>query len=290
MSAKTLKTALDWVHQQFESADLYYGHGTDNAWDEAVCLILFIMGLQQTSGDEVLAKSVSEQQWSEIERLTHERIQTRKPLPYLIHHAWFAGLEFYVDERVLIPRSPLAELIEQQFQPWVGPNKVHRILDLCTGGGCIAIACAHYLPNSQVDASDISAPALEVAKQNIDQHHLQDRVHIIESDLFENIKNRYDIVISNPPYVDAEDMADLPKEYHHEPTGLALAAGHDGLDIVNRMLEQAKCYLNPGGVLIVEVGNSAAALSERYPELPFTWLEFSRGGDGVFLLGYDELL
>ena len=286
---RTVESALHTLHHQLELAPLYYGHGTDNAWDEAVCLIFHVMNIPIHSDQTVLKKTLKDEEWEKIMVLAQARIHTQKPLPYLIHRAWFAGLEFYVDERVLIPRSPLSELIEQRFEPWISPGNVHRILDLCTGSGCIAIACAHYFSKAHVDASDLSKDALAVAEKNISHYQLQNQVHLIPSDLFDNIQGQYDVIISNPPYVDAEDMSTLPNEYRHEPD-FALKAGPDGLACVRRILQQATHYLTPQGILVVEVGNSADALIEAFPTLPFMWLEFSRGGTGVFTLTREELL
>lgn len=197
-------------------------------------------------------------------------------------------ITFYVDERVLIPRSPIAELIEQQFELWVDPTKVKRILDIGTGSGCIAIACAHYFPKAKVDATDVSFAALAVAKKNVEQHQLQLRVNLLQSDVFNGVKGKYDIIISNPPYVGAEELESVPKEYKHEPQ-LALAAGQDGLQIVERILKKAAQHLTPHGILVVEVGNSAEALVKKFPQLPFLWVEFERGEGEVFVLIRNDL-
>jgi len=284
----TVKDCLQEVAQRLEDAEVYLGHGTDNYWDEAVHLVLFAMGQSLDADVSLLEKVLEEKDQKEIEAILSKRIEQRLPLPYITGQAWFAGLCFTVSPDVLIPRSPLAELIEKQFFPWC-QSAPTSVLDLCCGGGCIGIACAQYLPDAQVDLSDISPQALQVAQQNIDQHGLQSRVVALQSDLLNSVPaKQYDVIVSNPPYVDAEDMSSLPAEYLHEPA-MALAAGEDGLDLVRTILKQAASFLSDDGVLIVEVGNSWEALETVYPEVPFIWLEFERGGHGVFLLSKRDL-
>ena len=287
---KTLRDLIYFGAASFEHAALYFGHGTDNALDEAAYLAYFSLELEPDFSDETLGTLLSDADISKANTLFRQRIETRQPAAYLTNEAWFMGLRFYVNENVLVPRSPIAELIEEQFQPWVNPNNVHRILDLCTGSACIAIACALAFPATKVDATDISKAALEVADKNKAIHELSDRLNIIESDLFKNLQGlRYDLIVSNPPYVDAEDMANLPDEYRHEPE-LGLTAGDNGLDLVIPMLRDAKDHLTDEGVFIVEVGNSEEALSELFPEVPFIWLSFERGGEGVFMLDAKEII
>lgn len=287
----TLFTVRDWARfgaSTFERSKLYYGHGTDNAWDEAVSLILHALKLPHELGDKLIDCRLTELEKNSILELFEKRIVEHIPVPYITKTAHYAGLDFFVDERVLIPRSPIAELIENQFRPWIDPTHVFSILDIGTGSACLAILCALYFPESYVDAVDIDLNALEVARINIDKHHVVDQVSLFESDIFSEIKNQtYDVILSNPPYVDANDMAVLPQEFLHEPQH-ALASGVDGLLHIKRIIDAAKAHLNPNGILIAEVGNSAEALEAAYPELNFTWLEFERGGEGVFLLTYDQ--
>ena len=284
----TIRDVIRWSVSQFNEAGLFYGHGTDNAWDEAVALVLHSVHLPHDINPAVLDARLTTSEREKLFKLIQRRVQDRIPVAYLTHEAWFGGLPFYVDERVLVPRSPIAELIENQFQPWVS-EPVQTILDLCTGSGCIAIACAKAFPDSTVDATDISPDALAVAKMNVLRHQLEDQVQLIQADLFDGLPpKQYDLIVSNPPYVNSIEMAELPAEFHHEPE-LGLAAGQDGLDCALRILQKAKQYLSSNGILVVEVGNSEYALAEKFPEIPFTWLEFQRGGGGVFLLTAEQL-
>jgi ribosomal protein L3 glutamine methyltransferase len=297
---KNNSTLGDWLsdaEQRLLQAGVYLGHGTDNYWDEALHLALQTLGISFDAGRAVLQRVLTKDEGDLLEDLLGQRIVLRVPVPYLTHTAWFAHLPFYVNKQVLIPRSPIAEMIENGFQPWFIKDGVAdlpmRILDLCCGGGCIGIACAFYIHGSEVDLADLSADALAVAKENIRRYALGERVHCYQGDLFEALAaegghQTYDLIVCNPPYVDAQDMATLPAEFLHEPR-LALEAGLDGLDLVKRILAGAANYLNEGGLLVVEVGNSAEALEGQYPEMPFTWLEFERGGHGVFLLYKEQL-
>ncbi len=284
-----MRDFIRWGASRFSEAGLFFGHGTDNALDESLTLVLHALHLGHDLPPAYLDSRLTPAERSEVLQLLRRRIEERLPAAYLTHTAYFAGLSFHVNEQVLVPRSPIAELIEAGFAPWVDPNGVRQVLDLCTGSGCIAVAVACYLPEARVDAVDLSPEALEVARINVKRHELEERITLIQSDLFRAVEKRpYDIIVSNPPYVSVEELAGLPAEYHREPA-LGLEAGQDGLDIVARILQDASSYLAPDGIIVVEVGSSAEALEARYPQLPFLWLDFKRGGDGVFLLTAEQL-
>ena len=277
------------VTRRLQRAKLLYGHGTDNARDDAAALIWHALKLPRQPSLKQLRRGASAAQSGALQTLIERRIKERVPVVYLTHRCWFAGLEMYVDERVLIPRSPLAELIECRFSPWIDAARVRRVADVGTGSGCIAIACARALPRARVDALDISDQALAVARLNIRRHRLARRVRALKSDHFSALQpGAYDIIVGNPPYVGQTEMATLPPEYRYEPA-LALAAGADGLDSVRVILRDAARYLRARGILVVEVGNTESRVRKCYPRLPFTWLEFSRGGGGVFLLTREQL-
>lgn len=286
-----LVTVRDWIRwgaTQFNKAELFFGHGTDNPWDEAIQLVLWVTRMPWDRLEHIVDTRLASDEKKQLLGLFRQRIEQRLPAPYITGVAYFAGLEFNVSRDVLIPRSPIAELIEQGFEPWLAEEPM-RILDLCTGSGCIGIACAMAFPGALVDISDISPAALEVARSNIVKHQLQEQVNAVESDLFEAIDQRYDLIVSNPPYVDAADMANLPQEFQVEPK-LALESGEDGLDFTRRLLREAEDYLNDNGLLVVEVGNSWLALEQAFPNVPFTWLELERGGHGVFVINKAQLL
>lgn len=284
-----MRTTIAGAARRLARAGLYFGHGTDNARDDAAAIVWHVLDLPVPPRPRDYSRRVSLAARREIDALLERRIHERVPVVYLTQRTWFAGLPFHVDERVLIPRSPLAELIERRFAPWIDARRVADVLDLGTGSGCIAIAAAKALPRTRVDATDISADALEVAAINVRRHRLGRRVRLVRSDHFAALAGRaYDIIVSNPPYVGAEELAALPPEYWHEPRG-ALAAGDDGLDSVRVILREAGRHLRPQGLLVVEVGNSAALVSRKYPRVPFTWLEFERGGGGVFVLTAEQV-
>ncbi|MCP5153945.1 MAG: 50S ribosomal protein L3 N(5)-glutamine methyltransferase [Ectothiorhodospiraceae bacterium] len=267
---------------------VHLGHGTDDPVDEAVWIVLGAVSLEPGLADELWSARLLASERRRVLALLRRRVVERIPAAYLIGRAWFAGLRFEVDERVLVPRSPLAEWIERGFEPLVEPESVHRVLDLGTGSGCIAIACAHAFPQASVDAVDVSDDALAVAARNVRAHGLEDRVHLTRSDVFSAIDGRYDLIVSNPPYVPRASHAAAPPEYHHEPAG-GLVAGEDGLAVVERILAGAAAHLCPSGVLVCEVGEAHVAVVERWPDLPLTWLEFERGGDGVFAIAREDL-
>jgi ribosomal protein L3 glutamine methyltransferase len=284
---RTLRDHIRWAVSRFHAEQLFFGHGTDNAWDEARQLVLGALHLPWEIADSYLDCRLEDDEREHLQSLLRRRIEQRVPTAYLLGQSWFCGLPFIVDERVLIPRSPIGELIERRFEPWLERSPA-RILDLCTGSGCIGIACAYEFLDAEVVLADLSFEALEVANRNIEQHGLEERVYTVQSDGFNGLpKQRFDLIVSNPPYVDSEDFADMPDEYHHEPA-IGLACGDDGLDLVRRMLAEAADHLTDTGTLIVEVGNSQVHVEALYPEVDFTWLEFAAGGHGVFLLAASQ--
>jgi ribosomal protein L3 glutamine methyltransferase len=286
----SVASVLERSARRLARARLHYGHGTSSALDDAAALLWHVMRLPLPAPVAVYRRRVCVSAQAALELLLRQRIRERIPVVYLTQRCWFAGLPMYVDQRVLIPRSPIAELIERRFTPWIERARVRRILDLGTGSGCIAIACARAFARARVDAADISDDALAVARTNIRRHRLSKRVRAVKSDHFGGLAGAsYDIIVSNPPYVPRRQLRGLPAEYRHEPR-LALAAGTDGLDSARIILRDAAAHLNPGGILIVEVGDSERALRRAYPRLPFTWLAFERGGGGVFVIGRERLL
>lgn len=292
MTSDKQMSVAEWIERvsgRFVDAGLHFGHGTDNARDEAAWLVLQVIRAPLDGRFADWGAQVSPEQAAEIERLAQARCSSGEPLAYLLGCAWFAGLELTVTPDVLVPRSPLAELILDQFRPWAEPRSLRRVLDLCTGSGCIAIAVAVHLPWVTVDASDISEAALAVAARNVERHSLGERISLLESDLFRSVpEGRYDLIVANPPYVPQAALAALPPEYRSEPA-LGLVSGPDGLDAVLEILSEAPHYLEPGGILFCEVGESEDRLNSALPAVPFLWLEFERGGSGVFVLNREEL-
>jgi ribosomal protein L3 glutamine methyltransferase len=289
VSPATVRSLIERGARRLTRARVFFGHGTDNAWDEAASLVLHALGLPHAAGAALYRRRVGAARAARAAALITRRIAERMPAAYLTGVTWFAGLAVRVDARVLVPRSPIAELIERRFAPWADPAQVRRVLDLGTGSGCIAIACAKALPGARVDAVDISAAALEVARLNVRRHRLGARVRLRRSDHFSALKGAsYDIIVANPPYVGARELKRLPPEYRHEPR-VALAAGPKGLKSVTIILREARRHLRPRGLLIVEVGNTERAVRRAFPRLPFLWLQFARGGGGVFLLRREQL-
>jgi len=275
----------------FNQAELFYGHGTDNALNEALTLVMFALSLPEDMSEQVMTCRLVDQEKQNILALFQQRVESQQPVAYITNLAYFAQLPFYVDERVLVPRSPIGELIENHFTPYFSEHKPpQRILDLCTGSGCIAIACASYFPEAEVDAVDLSVDALNVAQINIENHGLSEQVIPIQSDVFSGVDGQnYDLIVTNPPYVDQQDIDSLPAEFTHEPE-MGLGCGEDGLDIVRVILAESAGHLSEQGVLICEVGNSQYHVEALYPEVDFTWLSFERGGHGVFLLNKAQLV
>jgi ribosomal protein L3 glutamine methyltransferase len=288
-AAETVGAAIDRVARALKSARVHFGHGTDNARDEAAELVFYAAGLEHDLGTAAYPATLSARRAARIDELLERRIALRIPLAYLTHRSFFAGLELYVDERVLVPRSPIAELILHRFQPWAAARGVRRILDVGTGSGAIALACAVAFPKARVDAVDVSVPALQVARRNVRRLGLQKRVRVLQSDYFDAVEGRrYDIIVSNPPYVGRAEMRRLPREYRHEPR-LGLASGADGLDSVRAIFAAARRHLGRDGILVVEVGNTEDTLVRAFPRLPFVWPEIAMGGGGVFLLRASDL-
>lgn len=287
---KTVRDCLRFTVSRFNEAKLFFGHGSSDAYDEAAYLILHTLHLPLDRLEPFLDAALTHQEMLGVLNVIEQRVEKRIPAAYLTHQAFLGDFSFYVDERVIVPRSFIAELLREQLAPWVDdPEMVASVLDLCTGSGCLAILAAHAFPNALVEGADISPDALDVARRNVDDYGLQNQVELIASDLFGNLQGRtYDLIISNPPYVDAPSVAALPQEYLHEPK-LALGSGADGLDATRVILEQAAQHLNPGGLLVVEIGHNRDALEVAYPDLPFTWLEVSAGDEFVFLLHREEL-
>lgn len=288
VSARTAGELIQAVADRFQKAGLFYGHGTDNALDEAAALVFHVLQLDHADSADQYGAVATERQRERIALLAEQRISTREPLAYLLGEAWFAGLAFHVDKRVLIPRSPIAELIEARFEPWIDPNGVRQILEIGTGSGCIAVALALAFPEAHVTATDISPAALEVAGLNVKKHGVENQVSLVETDHADGVSGPFDIIVSNPPYVPSDEMDELPPEYRHEPA-LGLVSGADGLDSARRILQDARHLMRPGAILVLEVGAQWQDLEQALPSCPFTWLELERGGVGVGLLHAADL-
>jgi len=285
----TIRDYVRWSASQFAQAQISFGHGTTSALDEAVALVLHTVHQPYNLSENYFESVLTLSERQAVIDIVDRRINERIPAAYLTHEAIFAGLSFYVDERVLVPRSPIAELIAQRFSPWVDEDQVERVLDLCTGSACIAIACAYAFPEALVDAVDLSPNALNVAEINVDKHQLTDSVALYKSDLFKQLpEEQYDIIVSNPPYVSQGEWSALAPEFRAEPD-MGFLGGESGLDLVLRILADAGDYLTEQGILVVEVGSSAQTLQDAFPDVPFYWLDFERGGDGVFLLTADQV-
>ena len=286
---RTIREWVRWGVARFKRARLHFGHGTDNAGDEAFYLVTFALNLPHDLSESQLNRALIASEQAAVRSLLEKRVKTRTPAAYLTGEAWFAGLPFYVDEGVLIPRSPIGELIVDRFRPWLVRDP-KNILDLCAGSGCIGIACARAFPRATVDTGELDARAMTLLRRNIRRHRLGRRVRALQSDLFQKFKGlRYDLIVSNPPYVPAARWKAMPAEHRHEPR-LALVAGGDGMDIVQRILREAPDFLSPGGTLVCEVGGSVPEFNLRFPDLPVLWPEFEHGGDGVFIVSRNDLI
>jgi ribosomal protein L3 glutamine methyltransferase len=290
----TVGALIEWCAGELEAGGVFCGHGTASTLDESASLVYHIVGLEHDVANHnaraaQYALPIDAEQFDRVRALLRRRIERRIPTPYLLNEAWFAGLKFYVDERVLIPRSPFAELVAARFQPWLGSARVERILDIGTGSACIAIACASAFPDSMVVATDVSAGALEVAAINVVRHGLEDRISLQQADVFDGVSGRFDLIVSNPPYVPEAEMATLPPEYRHEPD-IGLASGPDGLASVRRILQDAAGYLEADGTLAVEVGAGGPNLEVAFPHMPFVWPELAMGGEGIALIRAADLV
>jgi len=278
----SIDNAIQAIAELFNENNIFFGHGTDNALDEAAELVTFILNINFSSSDDISKRVITNHQWEKINKLALRRIETRKPLPYLTNQAYFCHEKFYVDERVLIPRSPISEMIQNYFKPWLNNKTAERILEIGTGSGCIAIAMAKYFENSLITATDVSRSALEVASINVKHFSFEKQIELIQSDLFENIQGKYNLIVSNPPYVPRIIMNNLPQEYAFEPTK-ALLAGDNGLDFIARILHDAPLFLEDDGILVIEAGVASIEM-ERQFKLPFKWIDFELGGEGVAVI------